>query len=176
MSLPHLLTDLIGFFFALPVLFRLFGVNFYNPLVQQLRRLTEPVLSPLRTILPVVWRLDLAGITVLVAISAAPMLWFIGFPGPELIGWAAIDAARVLLQIMMYAIFLVVILSWVAPQAHHPGAEVVRQIAEPMLAPFRRITGRLPLDISPIFALIGIAFVRSMLVELAAMLYMPLNL
>lgn len=172
--IPYI-ADIIGLFFALPVLFRLFGVDYYNPLVQQIRRLTEPLLAPLRLLLPVVWRLDLAALGTLTLISAAPMLWVYGFPGFELIGWAAIDAGHMLLNLLMYTVFLLVIMSWVAPDASHPAAAVVKQIATPMLAPFRRLVSGLPLDLSPIFALIGIAMCRYLLSELAVILHMPLG-
>jgi len=71
-----------------------------------------------------------------------------------------------------------VILSWVAPGSHNPGAELVQQITEPVLAPFRRIIPNLGgLDISPIFAFIALQLLQSWLIpRLAYFALMPKEL
>jgi YggT family protein len=71
-----------------------------------------------------------------------------------------------------------VILSWVAPGSHNPGAELVQQITEPVLAPFRRIIPNLGgLDISPIFAFIALQLLQSWLIpRLAYYALMPKEL
>ena len=71
-----------------------------------------------------------------------------------------------------------VILSWVAPGSRSPGAELVYQITEPVLAPFRRLIPNLGgLDISPIFAFIAIQLVQSWVIpRLAFYAFMPKEL
>jgi uncharacterized protein YggT (Ycf19 family) len=41
--------------------------------------------------------------------------------------------------VFFFAMIISVILSWVAPGSTSPGAELVNQITEPALAPFRKI-------------------------------------
>ncbi|MNO05410.1 YGGT family protein [compost metagenome] len=67
------------------------------------------------------------------------------------------------------------ILSWVAPGSHNPGAELVNQICEPLLMPFRRLLPNLGgLDISPIFAFIALKLLDMLVIgNLAAMTGMP---
>ena len=68
-----------------------------------------------------------------------------------------------------------VILSWVAQGSHNPGAELVNQICEPALAPFRRIVPNLGgLDISPILAFMVLKLLDMLVINnLAAMTAMP---
>ena len=171
--LLQLLANLLGVFFGLALLFRLFQVNYYNPLVQQILAFTEPVLSPIRRVLPPIWRLDLACFLILCVILALPILLQIGAWNPIVIVWALIAAGKMLTALLMYAVFLAVIISWVAPHGGHPAAEVIDQLTTPLMAPFRRIMGGLPLDISPIFVLLGISLARQFLQYQAWRFSMP---
>ncbi|EPN09076.1 YGGT family protein [Pseudomonas syringae pv. actinidiae ICMP 18804] len=66
-------------------------------------------------------------------------------------------------------------MSWVAPGSHNPGAELVNQICEPALAPFRKIVPNLGgLDISPILAFLVLKLLDMLVINnLAAMSNMP---
>lgn len=76
----------------------------------------------------------------------------------------------IFLRVMSGALFLYVILSWVAPQTQI--YYVMGRFVEPFLRPFRvlsnRLLGRfaLPIDFSVIFAWIGIALIRALLQRL----------
>ena len=74
-----------------------------------------------------------------------------------LLVWALIGITGLFLNIFFWALIISVILSWVAPGSHNPGAHLVSQLCEPVLAPFRRLLPNLGgLDISPIFAFLAI--------------------
>jgi YggT family protein len=92
--------------------------------------------------------------------------------------WALIGIFALFLKILFWAMIISVILSWVAPGSHNPGAELVQQITEPVLAPFRRIIPNLGgLDISPIFAFIALQLLQSWLIpRLAYYALMPKEL
>ena len=79
------------------------------------------------------------------------------------------------LKIFFFAMIISVILSWVAPGSYNPGAQLVNQICEPLLAPFRRLLPNLGgLDISPIFAFIALNLLdRFVIGNLAMMSGMP---
>lgn len=76
----------------------------------------------------------------------------------------------IFLRVMSGALFLYVILSWVAPQTQI--YYVMGRFVEPFLRPFRvlsnRLLGRfaLPIDFSVIFAWIGIGIIRALLQRL----------
>ena len=68
-----------------------------------------------------------------------------------ILGLSVIKVLQLTLQIYFWAIIGVIILSWVAPGNSHPGAKLLFQLTEPVMAPFRRILPNLGgLDLSPI--------------------------
>ena len=58
-----------------------------------------------------------------------------------------------------------IILSWVAPQASHPGAILIMQLVEPVMAPVRKVIPPLGMiDLSPIVVFIIINLVDGLVV------------
>lgn len=175
----------LGSLYVLIVLLRfilqLVRADFYNPLSQFIVRATHPLLKPLRRIIPSVGGLDLASlilaILVQMALMALTLLLAYGTAGNpvQLLIWAIIGVTGLFLNIFFFALIISVILSWVAPNSHNPGAELVNQICEPVLAPFRKLLPNLGgLDLSPIFAFLALRLLDMMVINnLAAMSQMP---
>ena len=175
----------LGSLYLLIVLLRfvlqLVRANFYNPLCQFAVKATQPLLKPLRRIIPSVFGLDMSSlvlaILVQLALMALTLLLTYGTTGNplQLLIWSLIGVTALFLNIFFYALIISVILSWVAPGSHNPGAELVNQICEPALAPFRKILPNLGgLDISPILAFMVLKLIDMLVINnLAAMTMMP---
>ncbi|MDG1579711.1 YggT family protein [Pseudomonas sp. GOM6] len=175
----------LGSLYLLIVLLRfvlqLVRADFYNPLSQFAVKATQPLLKPLRRIIPGFGGLDLASlllaILVQLAIMGLTLLLAYGTTGNplQLLVWAVIGVTSLFLKIFFFALIISVILSWVAPGSYNPGAQLVNQICEPLLTPIRKILPSLGgLDISPIFAFIAINLLDMLVVKnLAAMSHMP---
>ena len=175
----------LGSLYLLIVLLRfvlqLVRADFYNPLSQFAVKATQPLLKPLRRIIPGFGGLDLASlllaILVQLVIMALTLLLAYGTTGNplQLLVWAVIGVTSLFLKIFFFAVIISVILSWVAPGSYNPGAQLVNQICEPLLAPLRKLLPNLGgLDISPIFAFIAINLVDMLVIKnLAAMTHMP---
>ncbi|MCY0107933.1 YggT family protein [Pseudomonas monsensis] len=175
----------LGSLYLLIVLLRfvlqLVRANFYNPLCQFVVKATQPLLKPLRRIIPSVFGLDMSSlvlaILVQLALMALTLLLTYGTTGNplQLFIWAIIGVTALFLKIFFFALIISVILSWVAPGSHNPGAELVNQICEPALAPFRKILPNLGgLDLSPIFAFLALKLIDMLVINnLAAMTMMP---
>jgi YggT family protein len=78
--------------------------------------------------------------------------------------------ATILDYTLMIANWLIIIralISWVNPDPYNPIVQFLYKVTEPLLAPFRRFAPvhSVGLDISPIFALIFIWFLRLFLVR-----------
>ena len=59
------------------------------------------------------------------------------------------------INLFVYAIFIRIILSWIAQGAYNPATAIITTLTEPVLRPFRRLVPPLGgFDISPIFAII----------------------
>lgn len=71
------------------------------------------------------------------------------------------------LTIVNWLIIIRALISWVSPDPYNPIVQFLYKTTEPLLAPFRRLipTYTIGLDISPIFALIVIWFLKLFLVR-----------
>ncbi|WP_338583683.1 YggT family protein [Pseudomonas sp. MAG733B] len=177
----------LGSLYLLIVLLRfilqLVRANFYNPLCQFIVKATQPLLKPLRRVIPSMFGLDMSSLVLALLVQMALfavilLLSGYGVDALLLVPWALIGIFALFLKILFWAMIISVILSWVAPGSHNPGAELVQQITEPVLAPFRRIIPNLGgLDISPIFAFIALQLLQSWLIpRLAYYALMPKEL
>ncbi|MGJ7518584.1 YggT family protein [Pseudomonas baetica] len=177
----------LGSLYLLIVLLRfilqLVRANFYNPLCQFAVKATQPLLKPLRRVIPSMFGLDMSSLVLALLVQMALFAVILLLSGYEvnvlfLAPWALVGIFALFLKILFWAMIISVILSWVAPGSHNPGAELVQQITEPVLAPFRRIIPNLGgLDISPIFAFIVLQLLQSWLIpRLAYYALMPREL
>ena len=176
----------LGSLYLLIILLRfilqLVRADFYNPLSQFTVRATQPLLKPVRRIIPGFGGVDLAALVLAVLVQLALMMVVVVLLGasigglfPALLIWALLGVASLFLKVFFFALIVSVILSWVAPQTHKPAAELVNQICEPLLAPFRRILPSLGgRDLSPICAFIVSNLLdRFVIGQLAAATGMP---
>ena len=140
---------------------QLVRADFYNPLCQFIVRATQPLLKPVRRIIPSLFGLDMSSLLLAYGTTGNPL---------QLLVWSIIGVTALFLKIFFFAMIISVILSWVAPQSHNPGAELVNQICEPALAPFRRILPNLGgLDISPILAFMVLKLLDMLVINNLAM-------
>ena len=137
--------------------------DFRNPLCQAVVRITNPLILPLRRVLPPIGKVDTASVVavVLVAIvdvAAIFALHGVGMPGPLLwIRPVLSEIARTLLWTYFYAIFLYALLSLIAPGGYSPLQSVLTTLCEPVLRPVRRLIPTVAgLDLSPLWVIIAI--------------------
>lgn len=156
---------------VLRVLLQLARANFHNPICQLLYKASNPVLMPLRRVIPSWRRLDIAGVVLawlLLLIERALTFALLGsvpgFGGLALIALA--DLLGFTLILLLVLIIVRAILSFVGSDSRHPVVPLVIQLTEPVLGPIRR---RLPtpggIDFSPIVAILAIALLRALLVQ-----------
>lgn len=72
-----------------------------------------------------------------------------------------------LLTIANWLIIVRALLSWVSPDPYNMIVQFLYKVTEPMLAPFRRLVPAyaIGIDLSPIFALLAIWFLKLFLVR-----------
>ena len=136
--------------------------DFRNPIAQGILRLTSPLVIPLRRIMPPVGRLDTATVLIAFAVQYLALLVILSISGAHAnFAWISITSLIELillsLNIFTFAIFIHIILSWVAPGTYHPAVAFIATIVNPLLQPFRRFIPPLGgLDLSPMVVIIGI--------------------
>ncbi|MBG6555940.1 YggT family protein [Pseudomonas aeruginosa] len=179
----------LGSLYLLIVLLRfilqLVRADFYNPLSQFIVRATKPLLNPLRRIIPGFGGIDLASLVLAILIQLVLMILILMLMGygvggfiMQLLIWSIIAVTSLFLKVFFFALIISVILSWVAPGSYNPGAQLVTQICEPLLMPFRKLLPNLGgLDLSPIFAFLALKLIDMLVINnLAAMTGMPQQL
>ena len=169
----------LGSLYLLIVLLRfilqLVRANFYNPLCQFTVKATQPLLKPLRRVIPSLFGLDMSSLVLAIVVqmvifAVVMTLSYMSFNVFGLLLWAIIGVTALFLKVFFFALIISVILSWVAPGSNSPGAELVNQITEPALAPFRRFLPSMGgLDISPILAFMVIQLIQSFVIPPLAM-------
>lgn len=182
------LVQTLGSMYLLIVLLRFvlqwLRADFFNPVSQFVVRATQPLLKPLRRLIPGFGGFDLASLVLallLQTLLSALMLTLSGAGGlivsllPMLLLWSLIAVLALFAKIFFFALVASVILSWVAQGSHNPGVLLVNQLCEPLLSPIRRILPNLGgLDLSPIFAFIALNLFDMLVIRnLAALTHMP---
>ena len=144
------------------VLLRLFlqwsRADFRNPICQAIVRLTNPLIVPLRRILPPVGKVDTASVVAVILVAIVEMVIVTSLAGISLdpllvLRAAALEILSTTLWLYFYAIFLYALLSMVAPGGYTPLHSLLTALCEPVLAPFRRFIPPLGgIDLSPLWA------------------------
>ncbi|EZQ17925.1 YggT family protein [Pseudomonas sp. G11-1] len=174
------IVQTLGSLYLLIVLLRfilqLVRADFYNPLSQFIVRATQPILRPLRRVIPGFAGIDFASLVLALIVQLVVMAIIIklmGYALPailQLLVWSLVGITALFLKIFFFALIISVILSWVAPHSHNPAAVLVYQLCEPVLAPIRRFLPSLGgLDLSPIFAFIALNLLDMLVVTNLAM-------
>jgi YggT family protein len=153
------LLSLAQLAFLMRLLLQWSRADFRNPLARAVVQLSNPVLVPLRRLLPAVGRVDSASVLLVVVLAllraAVPSL-LVGAGLPPALPWlalAALQIARTVLWLYFFAIFLYAMLSLIAPGTYSPAQALLTSLCEPILRPFRRLIPPLAnLDLSPLWA------------------------
>lgn len=165
-------------------IFQLVRADFYNPLSQFIVKATQPLVFPLRKVIPGFRGVDFASLVLALIVQlilVAIIIKLMGYALPgvlQLLVWALVGVTALFLKVFFFALIISVILSWVAPTSHNPAAMLVHQICEPVLSPIRKILPSLGgLDLSPIFAFIALRLIDMLLIaNLAQATGMPRGL
>ncbi len=165
--------------FLLAVLLRfllqLVRADFYNPISQFLVKVTNPLVLPLRKVIPGLGGFDMASLllALLLQMAGIALIYLINGHGVPnivlLLVWSVLGIAGLLVNIYFFALLAMIILSWVAPGSKNPALFLLFQITEPVMAPFRKALPSMGgLDFSPILVFILINVIQIALRHMAA--------
>lgn len=142
------------------MLLALARADFYNPLSQFVVRATQPLIKPLRMILPPIGRLDTASLALAFLLKLTELVAIMLLLGkglsPALALYALFQLLKLLLDIYFFAIIIQAIASWVVPNSYNPALSLIDSLTRPLLNPIRKILGNGSIDFSPMVALFGI--------------------
>jgi YggT family protein len=123
---------------------------------KSLVKFTNPLLVPLRKIIPGLWGIDWAAIVLAIALQALLLqiiflLAGFGIVNPAmLVAWAMVSLIGMLLTFYYWGVIVMIIASFVAPHSQNPALSLLNQVIAPVMAPFRKILPPIGvLDLSP---------------------------
>ena len=164
----YLVTMLLRF------LLQLVRADFYNPISQFIVRVTNPLVIPLRRVIPGLAGIDMASLLLAILLQLAAIVALLlinGLAPPNaflLLAWSVLGVLGLLVNIYFFALLAMIILSWVAAGSRHPAIYLLYQITEPVMAPFRKVLPPMGgLDLSPILVFVLINILQIALRHLA---------
>ena len=139
--------------------------DFYNPFSQFVVKATNPLVLPLRRIIPSLGNLDTATLLLAYTITLAKLLVLQLLQSgqvvliPSLI-FAIIVLLKEVFTLLFWVLVIRALLSWFS-QGRSPVEYVMHQLTEPVLRPVRRIIPPLGgLDLSVLVVLVGLQFLN----------------
>jgi YggT family protein len=170
--LIHVLFTSYIYAVIIRMLLGLTRADFYNPFSQFILSITNPVLTPLRKLLPSIGGIDTSAIVLILVlkfIEFAARSFLIGkqILLTSLIVPSIFGALNQVVNIFIFAIILLVIISWLAPQMHgqsNPITPILRSITEPLIRPARKLIPPVGIfDLSTIVVLLGLYCIKILL-------------
>lgn len=154
------LLELYTMAFLLRFLLQWARADFQNPLSQFIVQATNPLVRPVRRIIPGWKGVDLSTLFIafllqVLTTTASYLIISRQIPGniPLLLVMSVVDLLLLQLRLLTYLIIGQVLLSWFAP--YHPFAGLLRSLTGPVVRPFQRLVPPIGgLDLSPMFAII----------------------
>lgn len=151
-------------------LLQLVRADFYNQASQAIVKLTNPLLIPIRRVIPSAMGIDIASLVLalLLQIVISELIILVVFqqlinPLP-LILFGLLGCINLMVYIFYGGAIVIVISSWVAPYSSHPLLNLVRQVMHPVLSPLQRIVPPIGgIDISIIFFFLGLGVFQRIL-------------
>jgi YggT family protein len=155
------LLSLAVFVFLLRLLLQWARADFRNQLAQAVVKITNPLVMPLRRVLPPVGKVDTASVVAVLFVAFVEEAILLALTGSFHIDpfWLAravvLRIIVVLITTYFYAIIIYALLSFVAPGNYSPMNAILTSLCEPILRPFRRVIPPIGgIDFSPLWATI----------------------
>ena len=151
--------------FVVLAMFRLFRINYFNPIVKIFATYLEPVsksifffLNPLLAALALSLLLKFVSFYIAYSSGYEPLtLFFI----------SVVDVVNSCFRILFYCVIGPVILSWVAPGNNHPLLQIVEEMSDAILQPIRKFMPPMGgLDFTPIIGLVLLNLINTSFIQI----------
>ena len=173
------LLDIFTVGVVLNFLFRLFKVDYFNPIVQGIVRAVDYPSQFLRSFLRPIYGIDFSTLIVAILIQStafylAVVAGSITYDPVKITIWSLYSVVILCLKVSFWLMLGGILISWVARDNNHPAIKLLMQMADSIFAPFRYIVPPIGgLDISPIFAFIALRYLESVFTSFASASGMP---
>ncbi len=155
--------------------------DYYNPLAQFIVKVTNPVLVPARRFIPGFGGMDIAALIICLLLIFIKFLFFktVGFQSIPIAGYGLplatstpilavltiVELIDLFFSIFFFAIIVMAILSWIAPDPSNPVYRMVATIADPVIKPFKKMVPPIAgIDVTPMIAIVALQAIKMVLI------------
>ncbi|NUF49896.1 YggT family protein [Gilliamella sp. ESL0250] len=156
-------------------------VNFYNPFTQFIVKITQPIISPLRKVIPSIKRMDTATWVLLyfVAVMKIVFIYYYGMMNKpiwsyEYLLYAIAAIVHAFGYLLFWLLLFRAISSWVS-RGQSGADELLAQLTEPLISPIRRIVPPIGMiDISFMIFVFILMFLNMFAIDIVGYLWLIL--
>ncbi|ASJ71281.1 YggT family protein [Granulosicoccus antarcticus] len=184
-----ILFNLYATVVAVRFVMQIVRADYYNPVAQSIVQITDPLLLPLRRIIPSFKRYDTSSLVLCFSVLLLKLLLFkllslgyvpalgqslmVGGIGiAQIVILALLDLIHQLFNVFIFALIIQAILSWLPGATGNPVHSLATSISAPILQPLRK---RLPpmggLDLTVFFSIIGLYAIRIFLLGMLQQIF-----
>ena len=148
------------------------GADFYNPISQFVVKATQPLVTVARRFIPSIKKVDTATLVLVLLLILMKLVILFAIAGVQLNGQLLLvktfyDLVSLTFDIFIIALFIQAILSWVNPDPYHPVSSMLRNLTFPILRPIQKHVPPIGgIDLSTLIALIGLMFIKRLVLSL----------
>lgn len=170
-GLAFLISTLFSLFIMAIIIrtwMQLAQANYFSPVALAIRKITDPVVLPVRKVIPNLGRVDLAAVFLALLFTGLKIFILATMANIEvhilpLLLLSLHNLAMEILQLLFWVLIIRAILSWFS-SGNNPLDYVLYELTEPLLRPIRRILPAMGgLDLSVLVLVILIQFLMRVL-------------
>lgn len=150
--------------------------DFYNPFSQFIVKITQPLVGPLRRILPSMGPIDSASLLIALVLCAVKVFLnpYVTMNGAFIALAAVLIILKTVGSLIFWVLLAMAIMSWVS-QGRSPVEYVLLQLTEPLLRPIRRLLPSMGgIDFSPMILVLLMYVINMGVMEFLANTVVPL--
>ena len=151
--------------FVMLSIFRLFRVNYFNPIVKIFAIYLEPVSKSLFFFLPPLFAA--IALALVLKFTTFYLAYSSSYETITLFYLSVIDVVNSGFRILFYCVIGSVVLSWVAPGNSHPLLQLIEEISAGILSPIRKFLPPMGgLDFTPIIGLLVLNLINTSFIQI----------
>jgi len=175
------LFDLYIMVVLMRIWLQLARADFYNPLSQFVVKVTSPIVTPLRRVIPSFGRIDSACLLLAFALIVLKLITLQTIQGSiavanivPILVWSVLGLVKQIGHLIFWVLILRAILSWVS-QGRSPIEYVMAQLSEPLMAPIKKVIPSIGgLDLSIMILIMTMSLANSFMYEWLGLIWASL--
>ncbi|QEQ59328.1 YggT family protein [Haemophilus influenzae biotype aegyptius] len=141
-------------------------VDYYNPVSTFVIKMTDPILKPLRKVMPTVKNIDTSALLLVFIIGMLKGIIYFGLSVNVLLVLGVLTVLKSIGLAIFYVLFIGAVLSWFN-RGNNSISYAFYQLSEPLLKPIRRLLPTLGMiDFSPMVVVFILLFLNNFMLDL----------